>query len=57
MQIARTIGAEVFSTASPAKWAALEQLGVDREHLASSRDLDFRERFSTATEGRGIEWC
>jgi acyl transferase domain-containing protein/NADPH:quinone reductase-like Zn-dependent oxidoreductase/NAD(P)-dependent dehydrogenase (short-subunit alcohol dehydrogenase family)/acyl carrier protein len=55
VQIARTIGAEVFSTASPAKWAALEELGVDREHLASSRDLRFRERFLAATEGRGVD--
>jgi acyl transferase domain-containing protein/NADPH:quinone reductase-like Zn-dependent oxidoreductase/acyl carrier protein len=55
VQIARTIGAEVFATASPGKWAALEALGVDREHLASSRDLDFRERFSAATEGRGVD--
>jgi acyl transferase domain-containing protein/NADPH:quinone reductase-like Zn-dependent oxidoreductase/NAD(P)-dependent dehydrogenase (short-subunit alcohol dehydrogenase family)/acyl carrier protein len=55
VQVARAIGAEVFSTASPAKWVALEELGVDREHLASSRDLDFRERFSAATEGRGVD--
>jgi acyl transferase domain-containing protein/NADPH:quinone reductase-like Zn-dependent oxidoreductase/acyl carrier protein len=55
VQIARSIGAEVFSTASPAKWVALEELGVDREHLASSRDLDFRERFLAATEGRGVD--
>jgi acyl transferase domain-containing protein/NADPH:quinone reductase-like Zn-dependent oxidoreductase/acyl carrier protein len=55
VQIARVIGAEVFSTASPAKWAALEALGVDREHLASSRDLDFRKRFLEATEGRGVD--
>jgi acyl transferase domain-containing protein/NADPH:quinone reductase-like Zn-dependent oxidoreductase/acyl carrier protein len=55
VQIARTIGAEVFATASPAKWAALEELGVDREHLASSRDLDFRERFSAATDGCGVD--
>ena len=55
VQIARAIGAEVLSTASPAKWPALEELGVDREHLASSRDLGFRERFSAATEGRGVD--
>jgi acyl transferase domain-containing protein/NADPH:quinone reductase-like Zn-dependent oxidoreductase/NAD(P)-dependent dehydrogenase (short-subunit alcohol dehydrogenase family)/acyl carrier protein len=54
VQIARAIGVEVYSTASPAKWAALEELGVDREHLASSRDLDFRETFLAATEGHGV---
>jgi acyl transferase domain-containing protein/NADPH:quinone reductase-like Zn-dependent oxidoreductase/acyl carrier protein len=55
VQIARAIGAEVLSTASRTKWAALEELGIDREHLASSRDLDFRERFSAVTEGRGVD--
>jgi acyl transferase domain-containing protein/NADPH:quinone reductase-like Zn-dependent oxidoreductase/acyl carrier protein len=54
VQIAHAIGAEVFSTASPAKWTALEELGVDREHLASSRNLNFRETFLAATEGRGV---
>jgi acyl transferase domain-containing protein/NADPH:quinone reductase-like Zn-dependent oxidoreductase/NAD(P)-dependent dehydrogenase (short-subunit alcohol dehydrogenase family)/acyl carrier protein len=55
VQIAHTIGAEVFATASPAKWGALEELGVDRGHIASSRDLGFRERFLAATGGRGVD--
>ena len=55
VQIAHAIGAEVFSTASPAKWVALEELGIDRKHLASSRDLGFRERFLAASEGRGVD--
>jgi acyl transferase domain-containing protein/acetyltransferase-like isoleucine patch superfamily enzyme/NADP-dependent 3-hydroxy acid dehydrogenase YdfG len=39
--LAQRIGAEVFATASPAKWHALRALGLDDEHLASSRTADF----------------
>ncbi|MFL6125177.1 SDR family NAD(P)-dependent oxidoreductase, partial [Actinophytocola sp.] len=53
IQLAKHLGAEVFATASPAKWPALRELGVD--HLASSRDLDFRERFLAATGGEGVD--
>ncbi|MGW7485185.1 beta-ketoacyl synthase N-terminal-like domain-containing protein [Nonomuraea muscovyensis] len=42
VQIARHLGAEVFGTASPGKW---EATGLDEEHLASSRTLDFEEKF------------
>ncbi|MEU4240826.1 SDR family NAD(P)-dependent oxidoreductase [Actinoplanes sp. NPDC026619] len=45
VQLARHLGAEVFATASPAKWDALRAAGLDDEHLASSRDLGFRDRF------------
>ncbi|GAA3035666.1 type I polyketide synthase [Actinokineospora globicatena] len=42
VQIARHLGAEVFGTASPAKWGAT---GLDDAHLASSRDLGFAAKF------------
>ncbi|MCP3803256.1 SDR family NAD(P)-dependent oxidoreductase [Allokutzneria sp. A3M-2-11 16] len=42
VQIARHIGAEVFGTASPAKWDAT---GLDADHVASSRALGFATRF------------
>ncbi|MFI6628652.1 SDR family NAD(P)-dependent oxidoreductase, partial [Nonomuraea fuscirosea] len=42
VQIARHLGAEVYGTASPAKWSAT---GLDEDHLASSRTLDFASRF------------
>ncbi|MEU7206751.1 SDR family NAD(P)-dependent oxidoreductase, partial [Streptomyces sp. NPDC045470] len=45
VQIARHLGAEVYATASPAKWDALRAAGLDDDHLASSRDLDFADRF------------
>ncbi|MEV6932310.1 beta-ketoacyl synthase N-terminal-like domain-containing protein [Dactylosporangium sp. NPDC051485] len=45
VHLARQLGAEVFATASPAKWDVLRGLGLDDEHIASSRDLGFAERF------------
>ena len=44
IQIARQLGAEVFATASPAKWGALREAGIEEDHIASSRDLEFREK-------------
>ncbi|MCX5195606.1 SDR family NAD(P)-dependent oxidoreductase [Streptomyces sp. NBC_00249] len=55
-QLARHLGAEVYGTAGPGKWAALRAAaGLDGDHLASSRDLGFEQRFLTATEGRGVD--
>jgi acyl transferase domain-containing protein/NADPH:quinone reductase-like Zn-dependent oxidoreductase/acyl carrier protein len=45
IQLLRHLGAEVYATASPAKWDTLRALGLDDEHLASSRTLEFAERF------------
>ncbi|MGW5355760.1 SDR family NAD(P)-dependent oxidoreductase, partial [Streptomyces sp. NPDC004031] len=45
VQIARHLGAEVYATASPAKHKALEAMGIDAAHRASSRDLDFEAAF------------
>ncbi|HTZ44616.1 MAG TPA: SDR family NAD(P)-dependent oxidoreductase [Jatrophihabitans sp.] len=55
VQLARQLGAEVYATASPAKWPAVRALGVAEAHLASSRDLDFEQRFLAATGGRGVD--
>jgi len=49
VQLARRLGLEVFGTASPGKWAALRALGLDDDHIASSRDLDFATRFAGPT--------
>ncbi|WP_444859544.1 type I polyketide synthase, partial [Amycolatopsis bullii] len=46
VQLARHFGADVFGTASEAKWPALRELGLDDTRLASSRDLRFAERFA-----------
>ncbi len=55
VQLAQHFGAEVFATASPAKWDAVGGLGVARERIASSRDLEFRDRFLDRTGGRGVD--
>nr|BAO66519.1 type I polyketide synthase [Streptomyces sp. MJ635-86F5] len=55
VQIARHLGAEVFGTASPGKWETLAGLGLDREHIAGSRTLDFEDAFRAATGGRGMD--
>nr|QLJ96952.1 SDR family NAD(P)-dependent oxidoreductase [Micromonospora carbonacea] len=46
VQLAGHVGAEVYATASPAKWDVVRGLGVPAERIASSRDLGFRERFA-----------
>ncbi|MFJ4149320.1 type I polyketide synthase [Streptomyces galbus] len=55
VQLARHIGAETYATASPAKWPALRALGLDDDHLASSRDLEYATAFRRATGGRGVD--
>ncbi|MDT3400717.1 zinc-binding dehydrogenase, partial [Streptomyces sp. B1866] len=55
VQIARHLGAEVFATASAPKWDAVRALGVPDGRIASSRDLGFREVFSEATGGAGVD--
>lgn len=58
VQLARQLGAEVFATASPAKWAAVRGLGVGASHIASSRTTDFEETFRTASASTtGWTWC
>ncbi|GAA3015727.1 type I polyketide synthase [Actinokineospora globicatena] len=42
VQLARHLGAEVYGTASPAKWRAT---GLADDHLSSSRDLAFAAKF------------
>ncbi len=55
IQLAKHLGAEVFATASSSKWGTLRALGLDDAHIASSRTLDFRERFLEATGGQGVD--
>ncbi|MDN3356251.1 type I polyketide synthase [Actinomadura sp. DC4] len=45
IQLLRHLGAEVYATASPAKWDTLRAMGLDEDHIASSRTLDFAGRF------------
>ncbi|GAA5086085.1 hypothetical protein GCM10023319_32690 [Nocardia iowensis] len=45
VQLAQLHGAEVYGTASEPKWPALHEFGLADDHLASSRDLGFVEKF------------
>ncbi|WP_415954566.1 zinc-binding dehydrogenase, partial [Streptomyces sp. KLOTTS4A1] len=47
VQIARHLGAQVYATASPAKWPVLQGMGIAAERIASSRTLDFADTFPT----------
>ena len=55
VQLARHMGIEVFATASPGKWPVLRELGLDEAHIASSRTLEFSERFLAQTGGEGVD--
>nr|AFU81771.1 1-hexene synthase 1' [1-hexene ORF1' expression construct pBbA7c-hexORF1'] len=55
VQLARHLGAEVFGTASTGKWDSLRAGGLDAEHIASSRTVEFEETFLAATAGRGVD--
>ncbi|MGW2255862.1 SDR family NAD(P)-dependent oxidoreductase, partial [Kitasatospora sp. NPDC001660] len=54
-QLARLWGAEVYATASEAKQHLLRTDGLPDTAIASSRTLDFEERFRTATGGAGVD--
>ncbi|WP_436851292.1 acyltransferase domain-containing protein, partial [Streptomyces asoensis] len=55
VQLARHWGAEVFATASEGKWDTLRAMGFDADHMGSSRDLGFEEKFLRVTGGRGVD--
>ncbi|WP_456114801.1 SDR family NAD(P)-dependent oxidoreductase, partial [Streptomyces triticirhizae] len=54
-QLGRHWGLELYGTASPGKWDTLRAMGFADDHIASSRDLDFEERFREASGGRGVD--
>ncbi len=53
IQIAQKVGAEIFATASPNKWAFLQSLGV--KHILNSRNLDFASEIARITKGKGVD--
>ncbi|GAA2353437.1 hypothetical protein GCM10010376_90570 [Streptomyces violaceusniger] len=55
VRLARHLGAEVYATASRPKWPVVRGMGVPAERVASSRTLEFADRFLTATGGRGVD--
>jgi len=54
-QLARHWGLEILGTASVGKWDVLRAAGIPDERVASSRDLEFEQRFLAATNGRGVD--
>ncbi|MFI9234943.1 type I polyketide synthase [Streptomyces sp. NPDC053079] len=54
-QLARHWGADVLGTASDRKQDLLRAEGWPAEKLASSRTLDFEDRFRDLTGGRGVD--
>ncbi|MFT3864031.1 MAG: SDR family NAD(P)-dependent oxidoreductase [Solirubrobacterales bacterium] len=55
VRLAVRMGAEVFATAHPGKWDVLEAMGLDRDHIASSRDIGFKGKFLARTGGEGMD--
>ena len=55
VQLVRHLGVEVFATASPGKHDVLRRMGIDDQHIANSRTLEFEGRFLDATGGRGVD--
>ncbi|WP_436764123.1 SDR family NAD(P)-dependent oxidoreductase [Streptosporangium sp. V21-05] len=45
VQLARHWEVEVYGTASPGKWGTLRGQGLDDDHIASTRTLDFEAEF------------
>nr|WP_189061090.1 type I polyketide synthase [Longimycelium tulufanense] len=55
LQLVRHLGGEVFATASPGKWDVLRQCGIDDDHIASSRTLEFVDKFRVTSGGHGVD--
>ncbi len=52
VQLAQRAGAEVYATASPAKWDTLRQMGVT--HIYNSRTVEFAAQIRRDTAGQGV---
>lgn len=53
VQVAQAVGATIYATASPNKWATLRSMGIN--HIYNSRTLDFAEQILADTGGRGVD--
>ncbi len=53
VRIAQAVGAEVYGTAHPAKWATLRAMGI--KHIYNSRTLDFAAEILRDTAGVGVD--
>ncbi|MEU6719661.1 SDR family NAD(P)-dependent oxidoreductase, partial [Nonomuraea sp. NPDC046802] len=55
VQLARHLGADVYATASTGKWDKVAGIGVNPRHIASSRTIEFADRFLGETAGQGVD--
>ena len=55
VRLAGVLGAEVYATASPEKWPVLEEAGIERGRIASSREAGFGEQFLRESAGAGMD--
>ena len=53
IQLAKSVGAEIFATAHPSKWSFLKSIGV--KNIYSSRNVDFMEQIIADTKGGGVD--
>jgi acyl transferase domain-containing protein/acyl carrier protein len=53
VRYAQAVGAEIFATASPAKWEFLRSQGI--RHVMHSRTLDFADQIRELTGGEGVD--
>ncbi len=53
--LAQHWGCEVFATAAPAKHDVLRAMGLDDDHIGSSRDASFADVVRAGTGGRGVD--
>ncbi|MEV4315700.1 SDR family NAD(P)-dependent oxidoreductase [Actinocrispum sp. NPDC049592] len=55
VRLADHLGADVFATASPAKHADVQAMGVPATLIRSSRDTGYAEAFAAETSNRGVD--
>ncbi|WP_157876811.1 type I polyketide synthase, partial [Streptomyces graminilatus] len=55
VQLAQHLGAEVYATAGAPKRHVLREAGLDDDHTADSRTLDFADHFLATTDGQGMD--
>ena len=53
IQIAQSLGAEIFATASPGKWEFLHSLGI--QQVMNSRTLEFADEILAMTDSKGVD--
>ncbi|WP_370672249.1 MULTISPECIES: SDR family NAD(P)-dependent oxidoreductase [Streptomyces] len=55
LQLARHLHLTTYATAHPSKWDTLRHHGIPDTHIASTRTLEFEDKFRTTTHGNGVD--